>query len=66
MKEDVKQQILDYVQGFVNLMNTKDIDVSYEDLQLVGSNAGYLYTPESDIDIHFIWSYPWIQINLNK
>lgn len=58
MKEDVKQQILDYVQGFVNLMNTKDIDVSYEDLQLVGSNAGYLYTPESDIDIHFIWSYP--------
>lgn len=58
MQEDIKQQILDYVQGFVDKMEEKSIDVSYEDLQLVGSNAGYLYTPESDIDIHFIWSYP--------
>lgn len=58
LKSDVLQQLLDYVNGFMMKMREKSINVDYSDLQLVGSNAGYLYTPESDIDLHFIWAYP--------
>lgn len=58
LKEDVHTQLMDYVNGFVQKMQNKSIPVDYSDIQMIGSNAGYLYTPESDIDIHFIWNYP--------
>lgn len=58
MKSVVLQQLLDYVGSFIEYLQNKSIDVDYSDIQLIGSNAGYLYSPESDIDIHIIWSYP--------
>lgn len=54
MLPEVKEQILGYVDGFVKKMADKDITIDYNDICLIGSNAGYLYTPESDIDIHLI------------
>ena len=51
---DVKEQLINYVDGFINQIDNEDIKINYSDIVLVGSNAGYLYTPESDIDIHII------------
>ena len=48
----------DVMVKFKEHLQNKNIDVDYSDIQLIGSNAGYLYSPESDIDIHIIWSYP--------
>lgn len=61
MLPEIKQQIVDYVNGFAEKMSNKGVDINYSDITLVGSNAGYIYTPESDIDIHLISSD---QINL--
>lgn len=54
MLPDVKEQIQKYVDDFAMKMSNQGIDVNYTDICLVGSNAGYLYTPESDIDIHLM------------
>lgn len=56
LKPEVKAQLIDYVFNFIN--ENKDFDVDYSDIVLVGSNAGYLYRPDSDIDIHFISTDP--------
>lgn len=58
MIPEVREKLMEYINKFVELMNTKSIPVDYTDIQLIGSNAGYIYTPDSDIDIHFIWAYP--------
>ena len=56
LKPEVKEQLIDYIFNFIN--ENKDFDVDYSDIVLVGSNAGYLYRPDSDIDIHFISTKP--------
>lgn len=66
LKPEVFEQLNEYIDGFVTKMNEKSIDVSFNDIHLIGSNAGYLYTPESDIDIHFIWSYPMDKDNFEQ
>ena len=58
MIPEVKEQILKYVNNFVEYAENKNITLDFSDITLVGSNAGYLYTPESDIDIHMISSNP--------
>ena len=58
MKPEVKEQIIAYVEGFVKEMADKDVNIDYNDIMLVGSNAGYLYKPESDIDIHLMSMQP--------
>mgnify|MGYP002706005070 CR=1 FL=1 len=66
MLPETKEKLLNYVDTFIEKMKEKSIDVDYTDIQLVGSNAGYLYTPESDIDIHFIWSKPMDKDNFEQ
>lgn len=56
--EDVKNSLLNYVQAFIDKANDLDIDLGYSDIVLAGSNAGYLYTPESDIDVHIVSAEP--------
>lgn len=58
LKEDVKQQLLNYVNAFIEQANEKGIKIDYSDIVLSGSNAGYLYTPTSDVDIHIVSSEP--------
>lgn len=62
MLPEVRDQILEYVNTFTEKMSQQDVNIDYTDVTLVGSNAGYLYTPTSDIDIHLISAY---QIDLN-
>lgn len=66
MLPEVHEQIMNYVNDFVEKMNNKAINMDYQDVQLIGSNAGYLYTPDSDIDIHFIWSTPMNKENFDQ
>lgn len=56
--EDVKNSLLNYVQAFIDKANDLDIDLGYSDIVLAGSNAGYLYTPESDVDVHIVSAEP--------
>lgn len=58
LKEDVLNSLQEYATGFTDKLQSKDIPVEYSDIILIGSNAGYLYTPESDIDVHFVWVKP--------
>lgn len=58
MLPEIKNTLLDYVNNFVAELNDRDIELNFSDVVLIGSNAGYLYTPDSDIDIHLISSNP--------
>lgn len=58
MIPEVKDQLLSYAQSFIAEMEKQGIYLDYSDIELVGSNAGYLYTPESDIDVHIVSSGP--------
>ena len=55
---EVKELLLGYALGFIKQMNERGVNIDYSDICLVGSNAGYLYTPESDIDIHIVSANP--------
>lgn len=63
MIPEVKEQLINYIEDFIQKEAVKGVIINYDDIYLVGSNAGYLYTPESDIDIHIISSD---QIDVDK
>lgn len=58
MLPEIREALLNYAQGFINKMHEHNVELDFTDIVLVGSNAGYLYTPESDIDIHIISANP--------
>lgn len=59
MLPDVRDVLISYAEEFLNkLKDEKSIDIPMADLQIVGSNAGYLYTPTSDLDLHMITAEP--------
>lgn len=58
MIEDVRQQLIHYYELLIQYLKDRGITLDVQDVTLVGSNAGYLYTPESDIDLHIIVDYP--------
>lgn len=58
LKPELKEIIINYINGFIDKMKNQDINIEFSDVCLVGSNAGYLYTPTSDIDIHIVSSNP--------
>lgn len=54
LKEDVKQQILVIVDAFIEYV---EVPVKVADIQIVGSNASYNYTDDSDLDVHIITNF---------
>lgn len=52
--ESVRDNLLSYANGFIEFLKDNDVGVDVHDIQLVGSNAGYLYDDTSDVDIHII------------
>ena len=56
LTNEVSTELLEYVDGFINAH--EDIPLNIADIQLIGSNAGFTYKPESDIDIHVISEDP--------
>ena len=54
LKPEVRERILKIVDAFVDDMEIKP-DVL--DVQLVGSNVSYNYTPNSDLDVHLVVNF---------
>lgn len=51
LKPEIRQAILDVVEEFLEYIQ---VDIRVIDVRLVGSNAAYNYTENSDLDIHII------------
>lgn len=54
LKEVVRKKMLEIVDEFTNNLKEQNIEVKVDDIILVGSNANYNYTKDSDIDLHII------------
>lgn len=52
--EDVEYIIYDIVDEFKTQLEKDNIDLDIVDIYILGSNANYNYTDESDLDIHII------------
>lgn len=48
---NIKEKIIDIVDEFIS---TLDVPVNVLDIRIVGSNASYNYTIDSDIDVHIV------------
>lgn len=54
LKETVRKKMLEIVDEFVDNLREQNIKIKIDDILLVGSNASYNYTKDSDIDLHII------------
>ena len=54
LRETVRKKMLEIVDEFLNNLKEQNIDIKVDDILLVGSNANYNYTKDSDIDLHII------------
>ena len=56
MRPEVRDQLLTIAEDFREHLGLANIDV--KDITVSGSNAGYTYTPNSDIDLHLVVRMP--------
>ena len=54
LKPEVKEKLLEIAQRFIDNLKEDGIEIKADDIQIVGSNASYNYTDQSDIDLHII------------
>jgi hypothetical protein len=54
LKERVRVKMLEIVDEFLENLKEQDIKIKVKDVILVGSNASYNYTKDSDLDLHLI------------
>lgn len=54
LKQEVEDKIKVITDRFVEYLNNRDIKIDIKDILLLGSNASYNYTDDSDLDIHII------------
>lgn len=54
LKPEVREKILEIVDAFIENLADSDIPLIIEDIILLGSNASYNYTKDSDLDIHIV------------
>jgi predicted nucleotidyltransferase len=54
LKETVRKKMLEIVDEFLENLKEQNIEIKVDDILLVGSNANYNYTKDSDIDLHII------------
>lgn len=54
LKSEVREKIEAIVERFKTYLNDKNIKIDVKDILLLGSNASYNYTDDSDLDIHII------------
>lgn len=54
LKETVRKKMLEIVDEFLDNLREQNIEIKVDDILLVGSNANYNYTKDSDIDLHII------------
>lgn len=53
----VRQKIFDIVEKFIEY---SELDINVADIQIVGSNASFNYTTDSDLDVHIISNFELI------
>jgi hypothetical protein len=61
MKPEVRERLLVIAEDFKEFLGLTDIEV--KDITVSGSNAGYTYTPYSDIDLHLVVDIPQADVN---
>lgn len=54
LKPEVREKIEEIVQKFDNNLKENDVELDVKDITIIGSNANYNYSPDSDVDIHII------------
>lgn len=54
LKENVRKKMLEIVDEFLADLKEQDIKIKVTDILLIGSNASYNYTKDSDIDLHIL------------
>ena len=56
MRPEVRDKLLEIAADFKEFLGLSDLEV--KDITVSGSNAGYTYTPYSDIDLHLVVDIP--------
>lgn len=54
LKEDVRESLINIATTFIEDIHENNIPIDVMDIWMVGSNASYNYTDNSDIDVHII------------
>jgi len=54
LKDKVRDKMLEIVDTFLADLKEQDIKIKVDDILLIGSNASYNYTKDSDIDLHIL------------
>ena len=54
LKDNVRNKMLEIVDEFLADLKDQDIKIKVDDILLIGSNASYNYTKDSDIDLHVL------------
>ena len=54
LKERVRKKMLEIVDEFLANLKEQSIEIKVNDILMVGSNASYNYTKDSDIDLHIM------------
>lgn len=54
LKPEVKEKFFKVVEAFKDCLKEDGVDLKVKDIVLIGSNASYNYTDQSDIDLHII------------
>ena len=54
LKEHVRNKMLEIVDTFLADLKEQDIKIKVDDILMIGSNASYNYTKDSDIDLHIL------------
>lgn len=54
LKDEVRERIEQIVSTFIQGLAEDGIKISIKDIVLIGSNASYNYTKDSDVDVHIV------------
>lgn len=54
LKDRVRDKLLEIVDEFLEDLKAQEIEIKIDDILLIGSNASYNYTKNSDIDLHIL------------
>lgn len=54
LKDQVRNKMLEIVDEFLADLKEQDIKIKVDDILMIGSNASYNYTKDSDIDLHIL------------
>lgn len=60
---EVKTKLIEIYQTFINKLKENEIPIDVIDVLLLGSNAAYNYTDNSDIDLHIVTDFEDLGLN---